>query len=64
MEIIFYNKNGIHKLCMLVNCNNIMKMSKKEVNKLTEILNLNDGFQWLPKGKGYAEKYRLPVIKA
>ena len=62
MELLFRNKRRTAKLCMKVNCENIYHLSDTEINKLNEILDLNNGYSWEPVRTGFACENKLPLI--
>lgn len=64
MEILFRNKRNTAKFCMKVKGENIHALEDYEINKLTEILSLNEGYKWEPVKTGFAYKNKLPLIGA
>lgn len=64
MEILFRNKRNTAKLCMKVSCKNLHNLTNYEVDKLHEILSLNEGYRWEPVRTGFAYENNLPLIGA
>lgn len=64
MEILFRNERNTAKLCVKVSCENIHSFKDYEVDKLNEILSLNEGYKWEPVRTGYAYDHNLPLIGA
>ena len=69
MEILFRNRRRTAKLCMKVSCaderhQDIWHLRDYEVDKLKEILSLNEGYKWEPVRTGYAYENNLPLIRA
>lgn len=64
MEILFRNKRNTAKLCVKVSCKNIHSFKDYEVDKLKEILSLNEGYKWEPVRTGFAYENNLPLIRA
>lgn len=64
MEILFRNKRNTAKLCMKVSCENIHSLKDYEVDKLKDILSLNEGYKWEPVRTGFAYENNLPLIRA
>lgn len=64
MEILFRNKRNTAKLCVKVSCENIHSFKDYEVDKLNEILSLNEGYKWEPVRTGFAYENNLPLIRA
>ena len=64
MEILFRNKRNTAKLCMKVSCESIHNFKDYEVDKLNEILSLNEGYKWEPVKTGFAYENKLPLIGA
>lgn len=64
MEILFRNKRGTAKLCVKASCENIHNFKDYEVDKLNEILSLNEGYKWEPVRTGFALDNNLPLIGA
>ena len=69
MEILFRNKRNTAKLCMKVSCvdeghQDIWHLRDYEVDKLKEILSLNEGYKWEPVRTGFAYENNLPLIGA
>lgn len=44
MEILFRNKRKTAKLCMKVKGESIFSLEDRELDKISEILSLNDGY--------------------
>lgn len=63
MELLFRNKRRTAKLCLKVSCNNIWHLNENEVNKITEIIDMNEGYTWEPVKDGFAYAEKLPLIK-
>lgn len=64
MEVLFRNKRGTAKLCMKVSCNSVWHLNDREVNKITEIIDMNKGYTWEPVRDGFAHTEKLSLIKA
>ena len=64
MEILFRNKRGTAKLYVKVSCENVYSIKDYEVDKLNEILYLNEGYKWEPVRTGFAHDNNLPLIGA
>ena len=64
MEILFRNKRNTAKLCMKVSCSHLSNLTNYEVDKLQEILSLNEGYRWEPVRTGFAYENNLPLIGA
>lgn len=64
MEILFRNKRRTAKLCMKVKGENIYTLENYEIDKLKEILSLNEGYRWEPVRTGFAYDNNLPLIRA
>jgi hypothetical protein len=62
MEILFRNKRGTAKLCMRASTENIWDIPEAEVNRLNDILSLNEGYTWIPVRTGFAKDNKLPLI--
>jgi hypothetical protein len=62
MEILFRNKRGTAKLCMKLSCESVYCVKDYEVDKLIEILYLNEGYKWEPVRTGFAYENNLPLI--
>ena len=62
MEILFRNKRRTAKLCMKVKGDSICDLKDFEINKLNEILSLNEGYVWEPVRDGFAHSNNLPLI--
>lgn len=64
MEILFRNKHNTAKLCMKTKGENIHTLEDYEIDKLNEILSLNEGYKWEPVRTGFAYENKLPLIGA
>ena len=64
MEILFRNKRNTAKLCIKVKGENIHTLENYEINKLNEILSLNEGYKWEPVRTGFAYDNNLPLTGA
>lgn len=62
MELLFCNKTGTAKLCMRASTENIWTIPEAEVNRLKDILSLNEGYTWKPVRTGFAKENKLPLI--
>lgn len=62
MELAFHNTRGTPKFCVKTDKEDIWDLSKAEVDRLLETLNLNDGYTWLPVETGFAKDKKIPLI--
>ncbi len=64
MELLFTNRNNTRKFCIKVSGESIQELTENEIARLNEILEINDGFKWIPVRAGFAKSNKLPLIPA